>query len=571
MALVPFAWALFLAVLAAAILLTQSLVKDSWSVEAHFFWRQDVPVLGAMLAITLGLCFAPASWLARLAGPPGRDARWVVPALAATTTAAGAVGVWAVFQGYTFSLDEFLANFDARIFASGRLAAPIAPDWRPYASAMQPMYMLPLAPSAWASSYLPVNAAMRAVARLAHADWLLNPLLSGFSVIATWAVGRRLWPDRPDLALIAAALLGTSSQLIVMAMTAYAMPAHLAFNLAWLWLFLRGGKLGHAGAIAVGFLATGIHQVAFHPLFAAPFVLQLLWRRRWGLSVLYISAYAAICLFWIDYWGIATKLHGLVPADSDSTGFDYFRDRIDDVIDAMGYDSVGAMSEMLARFAAWQNLLLAPLAILGAALSIGARGALRPLVLGVFLTLVVMTIATPTQTHGWGYRYMHGLLGSACLAAAFAWGKLTAPSTREGRAGANGAFVLACAISLVALAPVHAVQAARYVAPYAAANAAIQASRADVVVVDHDSQVLFDMGTLVRNDPLLRRSPKVMALAMMTPPMVRQICADHSVDVFNGASARSFGLDIIPWRPPRRLDDLRNLMAQLRCGRTISR
>ena len=40
--------------------------------------------------------------------------------------------------------------------------APIDPAWRAYATALQPMYMLPLPDDVWASSYLPVNAAMRA-------------------------------------------------------------------------------------------------------------------------------------------------------------------------------------------------------------------------------------------------------------------------------------------------------------------------------------------------------------------------------------------------------------------------
>ena len=275
-------WVEIDAVLGIAVWTTGSLDVHNWSVEAFFFWRQDVPMMVFALVATLALALAPPSLLGRLKWPAGISARQTAIALALVTFFAGAAGVWLVFSGYTFSLDEFLANFDAQIFARGRLVAPIAPAWQPYAPAMQPMYMLPLPQNVWASSYLPVNAALRALARPIHADGLVNPLLSAFSVVAVWGVGRRLWPERPDLALIAAALLGTSSQLIVMAMTAYAMPAHLAFNLAWLWLFLRGGKLGHAGAIAVGFLATGIHQLVFHPLFVAPFILRLLWRRRWG-------------------------------------------------------------------------------------------------------------------------------------------------------------------------------------------------------------------------------------------------------------------------------------------------
>ncbi len=564
-------WAAIVIVLGLAIWTTGSLDNHDWTVEALFFWRQDVPVLVFTLVATLGLALTPPALLARLRWPAAMPARRIVLSLAAAVFIAGAAGLWLVFSGYAFSLDEFLANFDAQIFARERLMAPIDPAWRPYATALQPMYMLPLPNTVWVSSYLPVNAALRALARLIHADGLVNPLLSAFSVVAVWGVGRRLWPERPDLALIAAALLGTSSQLIVMAMTSYAMPAHLAFNLAWLWLFLRGGKAGHTGAIAVGFLATGLHQLAFHPLFAAPFILRLLFHRRWGLSALYIAAYAAICLFWVEYWSIATGLSGVSTDNTGSVGMEFFTDRIDDVIDALSYQNLGIMGQSLVRFATWQNFLTAPLALIGALVTIWRRGPARPLVLGVIMTLLVMGIATPTQTHGWGYRYMHGLLGSVCLTAAWAWSRLTDALAAPRRAAANGALALACAISLLLLAPVRAFQAWSYAAPFAAANAAIQSARIDVVIVDHDSDVLFDMGTLNRNDPFLVHKPQVMALAYMDEALVRQVCATHTVAVFNGQSAIEYGLSTTPWRSPRRIVSLRRVMARLNCGVTILR
>jgi len=570
-ALLLAAWALILVALGLAIWLTGSLDNPNWTTERFFFWRQDMPVLGLILVATVGLGLISPAILSRVRWPPILAGRRLPLALAALTLVAGVLGSWVVFAGYTLSLDEFLANFDAKIFASDRLMAPIPPEWRPYATAMQPMYMLPLPDNVWASSYLPVNAAMRALARLAHADGLVNPLLSAFSVVATWGVARRMWPERPDRALAAAALLGTSSQLIVMSMTAYAMPAHLAFNLAWLWLFLRGGKAGHAGAIAVGFFATGIHQLAFHPLFVAPFILRLLFHRRWGLGALYIVAYAAICLFWLEWWPIATGLAGVSTDDTGSTGADFFMDRIDGVLDAMGYDNIGVMGQSLMRFVTWQNLLLAPLALIGAIMSIWNRGPVRALVLGVLLTLLLMGVVTPTQTHGWGYRYMHGLLGSACLTAAWAWSKLTDSLAGERRAAAKGALAVACVVSLVVMTPVRAWQAWRYVAPFAAASAAIQSAKTDVVVIDHDSGLLFDMGTLNRNDPLLQRRPKVMALVEMDEPLVRQLCASHSVSIFNARSALAYGVPTVPWRPPPRLDGLRALLTQLRCGQVMTR
>jgi hypothetical protein len=564
-------WVAIVMVTGLAIWATGSLERKAGAVEAFFFWRQDVPVLVFMLAATLALALTPPPLLARLRWPARIPARRAVLLLAAIAFAAGAAGFWLVFSGYTFSLDEFLANFDAQIFIHGRLVAPIPPAWQPYVPALQPIYTLPLPNTVWASSYLPVNAALRALGRLAHADSMVNPLLSAFSVVAVWGVGRRLWPERPDLALIAAALLGTSSQLIVMAMTAYAMPAHLAFNLAWLWLFLRGGKLGHAGAIAVGFLATGIHQLVFHPLFVAPFILRLLWHRRWGLGALYIVAYAAICLFWLEYWPIVTALSHVSTDDTGSTGLDFFADRVSDVLDAMGWDNLGAMGQSLVRFATWQNLLTAPLAVIGAVMAVWIRGPVRALALGVAITLVVMALVMPTQIHGWGYRYMHGLLGSVCLIAAWAWSRLTDGLPSPLRTAANGALALACAVSLLLLVPVRAFQAWRFVTPFAEANAAIQNAKADVVIIDNTSAVLFDLGTVTRNDPFLAHGPKVMALNYMDEPQLRQLCASHSIAVFNGASATQFGMNTIPWHTPPGVARLRQVMAELRCGQPIRR
>jgi hypothetical protein len=348
------------------------------------------------------------------------------------------------------------------------------------------------------------------------------------------------------------------------------MPAHLAFNLAWLWLFLRGGRMGHAGALATGFLATGIHQLIFHPIFVAPFVLQLWVRRRWGLAALYTLAYGAICLFWVEYWPLASWAAGVPPGDN-STGGEYLLDRIGDVLDAVYWRNVGVFAENIVRFAAWQNPLTAPLALVGAVSVIRTKGYLRALVLGVFLTLIAVFVATPSQTHGWGYRYLHGLLGSISLVAAWGWAKLTDALAEPRKAAAAGAVALACALSLVVMTPLRAWQAWDFVRPFAAANAAVQSADADVVMIDHNSDVLFDMGTLVRNDPFLTHRPKVMAAHGMDGPMTNDICATQRVLVFNGDSAKAWGVPTVPWRGNPHSAAIRRIMQHLGCYRVMTR
>ena len=420
-----------------------------------------------------------------------------------------------------------------------------------------------------ASSYLPVNAAMRALAAKVHAEDLLNPAFSAFSILATFGVGRRLWPDQPRLALIAAALLGGSSQLIVMGMSAYAMPAHLAFNLAWLWLFLRGGRLGHGGALLLAFFATGIHQLLFHPLFAAPFVLQLWLDRRWALAVLYTAAYGAICGFWIEYWPLEMRLLGIPSAPGAGVGGRWLVERVRDVLGGIGIGNIGPMALSLVRFVTWQNPLVAPLAVAGALAAERAKGDMRALVLGVFLTLTAMFLLVPSQTHGWGYRYMHGLLGSICLIAAWTWSRLTANLSAEVKRAADGGLVAACAISLLVLTPIRAWQAWVYCHPYAMANARILASKADVVVVDDTGAHGFNGGTLVRNDPLLTEGPKVMAIEALDDDQIVDLCQHHSVAIFTGDDLALLGGDTVKLAPDPDVMRQRALLRQLRCGAPI--
>jgi hypothetical protein len=399
----------------------------------------------------------------------------------------------------------------------------------------------------------------------------VNPLLSAFSVVAVWEIARRLWPQRPGLALIAAALLASSAQLILMGMTAYAMPPHLAFNLAWLWLFLRGGRVGHLGAAVVGFLAMGIHQLIFHPLFAGPFVLQLWYDRRWTLAAFYTAAYGVFALFWIAYWPLAMTLTGIGLSGLHTTGPTLFFGIVRQLFGSVTADNLGQMAQSLVRFVTWQNPLTIPLAIVGAFAAWRAGGALRPLVLGVVVTLVVMLVIEPTQVHGWGYRYMHGFLGSVCLIAAWSWAELTDGLALEPRGRAMNALALACAVSLVVLTPLRAWQAWSYVRPYARANAQIQTARSDVVIIDHDSDILFDMGTVTRNDPLLVRPPKVMALAAMSPASVLRLCGSGlRIEVFDGRDAAADGVDVVRNPTPSHYTaSLRALMAQLKCGAPV--
>ena len=467
-------------------------------------------------------------------------------AIAVLTGLVAWAGTFVVFDNYALSMDEFMANFDAAILSHGQLMAPVAAPWRAFLAALQPTFVT-LAPGdvAWSSQYLPVNAGLRALGGLAGAPSLVSPLLAVVSIVAIFGVARRLWPARPDLALAAAVLQATSSQFLVTAMTPYAMTAHLAFNLVWLWLFLRGGRLGHSGAILVGFLATGLHQFVFHPLFAAPFIAELLFARRWRLALTYIAAYGLICAFWIGYWRFAFALLGppgvaTGPAAMGTAAATDLASRVTALWKTVDPAALRTMDANVIRFVSWQSLLTAPLAVLGVVAAVRTGGVVRALLLGLGLTVVAMFVLIPHQGHGWGYRYLHGLLGSTCLLAALAWGRLTDPLGAAARRWAGASFAVFAGVSVLVLLPLRASQAHAFVHPYARAWAAIAHAPSAVVVVDPAGA--WYASDLVRNDPYLRRGPLVFDIRALTEDQLSGLCAHRALSVFDAADAIRLGV-----------------------------
>jgi hypothetical protein len=176
----------------------------------------------------------------------------------------------------------------------------------------------------------------------------------------------------------------------------------------------------------------------------------------------------------------------------------------------------------------------------------------------------VVYVVQAYQGHGWGYRYLHGLMGSFCLLAAWSWGRLTQGADGAERGAARVAFALVAAISLLGLFPLRAWQAHRFLHPYAAAESAIRRAPTDFVIVD-PSWVWYGVD-LVRNDPYLARRPLVFSLAGLDEDQVQELCRDHTVALFDAASAERFRIRRDPEGPDTDVTDLRALMARLHCG-----
>src|SRR6266446_827590 len=298
-------------------------IISAYSVTFLLFFAQDRAVAVLFLAV-LSLSIVFFNFGSHDRGTAvGRASLWarlpISLLCAAAFVLAWAAAIW-IHHAFDMSLDEFVTAFQARIFLKGKLLAELSPTQFENSDSLQPFFLYrDAAHHLWASGYRPVFSAFRALFGLFGADRLLNPAFAALSVWAIADISKRSFPDVPEAPVLSALLLLLSPQFLLTAASGFSFSAHLALNLLWLALFLRGSLPAHWLAAGVGFLATGLHQVTFHPLFAAPFLLALLLGRfgRRTALIPYIVAYSVALPLWILWPEISVWLQtgdaGVLP------------------------------------------------------------------------------------------------------------------------------------------------------------------------------------------------------------------------------------------------------------------
>ena len=509
-------------------------------ISNYFAYYHDLKAAGLVLAM-----FA-AIFLVGTRAPDRRlptANRGQISAVAILAAAFCYAGTYWLFGNYGLAMDEFMAGFDAKIISHGYLFAPVATQWSDYLDALQPVF-LTKAPGhfAWSSAYLPGNAAIRALFDAVDSA-LASPVLAGCSIALIWLIARKLEPDDTEFATVATLLFATSSQFLITAMTPYAMTAHLALNLAWLWLVLHDRPWSRPLAACVTFLACGLHQMVFHPVFAAPFLLWLWLEGKKSQAITYFLVIAASSLFWIFYWPIATSIALPGVASENLHGPPFLSQVVGLAITAMQAESVPMVFDNLLRLIVWQNPLT--WVLIAAAVLTFRRQPLVAwiLLLGIVLTTVLLIIILPFQGHGWGYRYLHGFLGSFALLGAFGWRAIRAtdggrPSHLDATAG------LSVIVSLFVLLPLHAYQAHAFARPYIEADAELSRIDADLIIIEGGGKwYAFD---LVRNDPFLRQRPLRLLARNLSSSQAKVLCHRYKVAIISRHSPqlgelRSYG------------------------------
>ena len=455
---------------------------------------------------------------------------------------AWAGGHW-VYQDYPLSMDEFGAEMQAEIFSTGSSRAPVPEQWRPYAKAMTPIFVSYLPKGEWTSFYLPVYSLLRAGAAWIHPRLPLNALFVGVSVLLVASLARRLLPETKEAPLLAALFLATSSQVLVNGMSFYSMPAHLAFNLFWLWLYYRADTGGWGNWIAVavvGVLAMGLHQFVMHVLFAAPFLFRLVRKRRWWLSAMMASAYGVGLIGW-GLW-LRTSRGGF------SDGFDSGH-----MASWWGLPSAARSFDQFmswVQITTWQAPVVTVLAIVAVIRIRSLSSEMKDVATSGILSGFFYIFFLMNQGHGWGYRYIFPVLGNLALLAAFGWCSLK-ERFENGRLVAFVAVGVMGAV-LVQL-PMRALQARSFIEPFARAHSYLASRDADVVIIDAvGSWYGLD---LVRSDPLFRGGPVIMNSNRLTQEQARTLSERYRVEMVSPSVLQGLGMistsltpDSLVWR-----------------------
>ncbi|WP_394731054.1 hypothetical protein [Altererythrobacter sp. GH1-8] len=513
-------------------------IQPHVSLSRHYFVTHDAFVLLVFAAVWLGSMY----WTPRAALPQAAPSvRLVLPVAAGLCLALWAGTHWWMFD-YPLTRDEHMVVFDAATYAKGKLAEPLPEEWAGYAKALVPAFLLDTPGSALlVSGYLPINAAMRGFFGLIVDPALMNPLQVAIGFVSLWWIAQRVFPeDAPAQWLTLGGYL-LSAQVLVTGMTTYAMTGHLALNLLWLALFLKDRWWSHLLAMLVGVLAMGLHQFVFHPMFAAPFVLWLLLQRRW----LHVAAYGAVYLagigLWLSWHGIVIDWAGVTPepgkeGDIGST----LVERVLPLITRIEPLTIQLMAYNLTRGIGWNALFVLPF-LLAAGPAFKRRDPIALALLGgLALTLIAVSIILPYQGHGWGYRYIHGVLGSVFLLAAFGYREIAA----RDRAWANGAAVLLCAVTVLITLTANLWSARSFTEPYVALTEIVDAQTTDFVIVD--DLVHRNVVDQVRNRADLSNRPLILSRRWMTNEQLEEVCLRGSVTVIGAVQVEQAGMQLAP-------------------------
>lgn len=413
-----------------------------------------------------------------------------------------------IYRNHPLSMDEYTAVFQARIFAAGHLHGAFPPELIDYLvpPRFQNLFlMVNHETGAVLSAYWPGFSLLLAPFVWLGIPWACNPALVALSFLLIGHIARELTgsPLAAGWALLFAL---ASPAFVANGITYYSMPAHLLFNLVFVWLLLASSPLRLFLAGLAGGFALVLHNPFPHAVFALPWILWLAMQRGrrvrnlFFIALGYLPVVLALGLGWL-LWRQGVMSEGVTAANSAAGASASLLERMAGF--ARGFASLlhwPNLPILQARMGGLAKLWLwaAPLLLLLAWW--GWRGEKTPQVrlLGVsaLVTFFAYFLIAFDQGHGWGYRYFHSAWGVLPVLGAIGMLRLS----EEGARAFRQVAVLALA-SLVAANAQRFVQIGGFVEAQLAQFPARVAGERNIVLYSGRGYYTYD---LIQNDPWLR-------------------------------------------------------------------
>jgi len=183
-----------------------------------------------------------------------------------------ALGAIFIYHNNSFSMDEYAAVFQAKVFATGRLTAQLPPsvvDWLIPPGFNGSFLVASRTTGQAVEAYWPGFSLILASFELLGIAWLCNSTLAGIALFLVHRITFEITADRRAAGWAVLFTIG-SGAFAAYAISYYSMQAHLTANLLFVWLLLKPTPYRAFGAGFVGSLALVLHNPFPHVLFAAP-------------------------------------------------------------------------------------------------------------------------------------------------------------------------------------------------------------------------------------------------------------------------------------------------------------
>jgi len=410
------------------------------------------------------------------------------------------LGSLLAYHDYPFSMDEYAATFQAKVFAAGQLSAHLPPqavDWLVVRGFNGSFLYASRQTGQAIEAYWPGFALLLAPFEFLHVPWACNAVLAGLAMYLIFRLTLEITGNR-RAAGWAILFTVSSGAFTAYAISFYAMQAHLTVNLLFAWLLLRPTRRRALAAGLAGSLALTLHNPFPHALFAAPWLISMLVdrRHRTCLLPLALGYLPGLCVV-VGWLWLRTEImgpHAHAAVGGVLSGIFVWPDRA----------LLGLRVASLVKLWLWSSPCVVLFALLGMRRSFADRSA-RLLALSACLTFIGYCFVGFDQGHGWGYRYFHSAWGSLPILAGVAMSRENTAATLRLVTFAGATAIL----SLAFIVPLQLVQIEDVISQHLQQLPVPQRPGSNVFFIKPLGG--FYMADMIQIDPLLRGPDLLLA------------------------------------------------------------